>query len=288
MNWLQRFPFQYLGRLPLPFLYILLYPLYIILYKVIRYRLKTVRSNIKKVFPQYTTKQAKQIEKQYYKYLIRLLAEIFHGTHITEAELTKRVQVKNEQILQEYHTRKQPIILLLGHIGNWEMLGQACNIYCPQDCHIVYKPIQNPTIDPILKQNRERFGAQTVSMQNTWKRLLTIKNQSAMLIMVSDQSPSNIKNLKPFLFFNQPTYFLNGPEILGNKTQYPILFFKVTSSKSGYYTGEFKVIVDSYKNIKQGDITRAYIKELEENIEEAPTLWLWSHRRWKRKIKSSN
>ncbi|HHJ50114.1 MAG TPA: lipid A biosynthesis acyltransferase, partial [Phaeodactylibacter sp.] len=32
---------------------------------------------------------------------------------------------------------------------------------------------------------------------------------------------------------------------------------------------------------EEGEITRAYVKKLEEVIAAAPENWLWTHRRWK-------
>ena len=41
-----------------------------------------------------------------------------------------------------------------------------------------------------------------------------------------------------------------------------------------------KCLYGSY-HADEGEITKAYARELEQNIQEQPHLWLWTHNRWK-------
>jgi len=40
-------------------------------------------------------------------------------------------------------------------------------------------------------------------------------------------------------------------------------------------------LFDEPELTKEGEISEAYIKQLEEAIKKQPEIWLWSHRRWK-------
>jgi KDO2-lipid IV(A) lauroyltransferase len=54
----------------------------------------------------------------------------------------------------------------------------------------------------------------------------------------------------------------------------------MTEIRRGYYEFEF-IVIEGGDNSQE--VIDAYAKLLEENITAQPTLWLWSHRRWKLK-----
>ena len=80
-------------------------------------------------------------------------------------------------------------------------------------------------------------------------------------------------------FLNQDTAFLVGADRMAKKCNQQLIYPHVTQQKKGYYEIEFKVI-DMDSEVEPIEI---YANLLEKNIEEQPELWLWSHRRWKRK-----
>ena len=49
----------------------------------------------------------------------------------------------------------------------------------------------------------------------------------------------------------------------------------------GYYRVQMKTLCAEPKTSAEGEITTAYARQLEKNINEQPFLWLWSHDRWK-------
>ncbi len=53
--------------------------------------------------------------------------------------------------------------------------------------------------------------------------------------------------------------------------------------RRGRYEIAFERIYDGQEPVAEYEITRRYVRKLEEMIRERPELWLWSHRRWKRK-----
>ena len=68
---------------------------------------------------------------------------------------------------------------------------------------------------------------------------------------------------------------------LAKKLNSPIIFAKVNPKSHGYYEIEFELLTDNPKDTKEGEITNLHSKKLEEDINNNPAYWLWSHRRWK-------
>ena len=48
--------------------------------------------------------------------------------------------------------------------------------------------------------------------------------------------------------------------------------------------GEIELLTDNPSELKDGMITELHTRALEKMIQENPQFWLWSHKRWKRKM----
>ena len=55
----------------------------------------------------------------------------------------------------------------------------------------------------------------------------------------------------------------------------------VKKLKRGRYAASFELISDEPKQTKENEITAIYSQKLEQEIQENPAYWLWSHDRWK-------
>ena len=85
-------------------------------------------------------------------------------------------------------------------------------------------------------------------------------------------------------FLHQETGFLDGSEVLGRKFGYPVFYLYITREERGYYHVAMKTLCATPQESKEGEITERYAHILEQNIQEQPALWLWTHNRfkWKR------
>ena len=62
-----------------------------------------------------------------------------------------------------------------------------------------------------------------------------------------------------------------------------VFFADVKRERRGQYRLRLRLMTDHVKDIPNYELTECYMAELEEIIQRQPHLWLWSHRRWKRK-----
>ena len=54
--------------------------------------------------------------------------------------------------------------------------------------------------------------------------------------------------------------------------------------KRGFYEGVLEIISENPARLKKGQVTELHTRCLEKVINENPQYWLWSHKRWKRKM----
>ena len=138
-------------------------------------------------------------------------------------------------------------------------------------------------MDDAIMQLRTKWGGIYVDKQRVLREVVRFKaaKQKVLWGLNSDQKPRPEVTRTWVTFLNQETGFVDGAEVIGTKFDYPVFFSHVTRVKRGYYRADASVLAAHPKELKEGDITRAYAAALEKNIREQPFLWLWSHNRWK-------
>lgn len=278
-----------LARFPMSFLYIISKFLYFILYKVIKYRLKVVKSNLKRCYPNLSEQELIEIEKKYYVYLSELIVESVKGFKISAKEMNQRINTKNLYIYDEIFDKKESAIVAMGHNGNWEWICRHAPLIIKTPIYVAYKPLSNPYFEKLMNKARQEFGINTIPMASVGRFILENKNQNFLLILTADQSPSNFENSIWVDFFNTKTSFLPGLEKLSLKYNLPIIFHEVKQAKKGYYECLPQILIqkDSKTN-KEGEITQQYATFLEQKINEQIHTWVWSHKRWKHEYNKIN
>jgi KDO2-lipid IV(A) lauroyltransferase len=271
-----------ISRLPMFVLYGLSNFLYLILYKVLHYRVKVVQSNLKNSFPDKTAHELKKIEVEYYKYLTDLIVESVKGFTASRSEMLKRVSYTDTIALDKLFDNKQSGIVVMGHCGNWEWICRSAAFLMKNRVVVVYKPLSNRYFDTLIAETRTEFGVSQVPMTSIGRYLIQQK-EPFLLILLSDQSPSDALNSHWMNFLNQETAVLKGAEKLSKKFNLPLIYNNIKRSKRGHYICSPKFIVENPSSYPEGEITEMHTKILEKNIKEQPEIWLWSHRRWKLK-----
>ena len=70
-----------------------------------------------------TRRSCKQIERRFYRWFCDLWLETLKTLTISGEEVSRRVVLENDAVLRKYFEQKRSVILVLGHLGNWELGG---------------------------------------------------------------------------------------------------------------------------------------------------------------------
>lgn len=267
--------------LPLFILYGISSGMAFLTYHLVRYRRKVVRTNLLAAFPEKSIAEIREIEKGFYKHFCDFIIESIKAISISEKELTKRTKIKNPEILDFYYNHHKNIIVTCGHYNNWEFYALQLPKLVKYKTFSVYQPLKNSFYDSILLKSRTRNGMTLIKTKEVLPFFAEKNNEQRMVIMVNDQSPSNVKSAHWNTFLNQQTGWNIGPEKLARKHDYVVLFGHSKRIKRGYYEVEFQLITEQPDNLPEGAITNSYAQILEKLILEKPDYWLWSHKRWK-------
>jgi KDO2-lipid IV(A) lauroyltransferase len=258
--------------------------MFLIAYYVVQYRKDVVYTNLRNAYPTKSDTEIRQITRKFYRYLCDFLVESMKPYALSPKELNKRFRFTNPEVLYEFHNKNRDYSLVSGHYGNWEW-NSTTLLITKRGGMVIYRPLRNKNIDRLFQKIRgSHEGVTVVPMENAFRAALEYRNNKKPFIIwfIADQRPPR-NNKFWTTFLNQPTSFFNGMERISRKLDLAIIYLHVTRVKRGYYEVTFKKLFDSAAGLPENSITLAFVKELEDEINQAPQYWLWSHRRWKHK-----
>ncbi len=274
-----------LGIIPFRAMYVFSDFLAFLLRNVLRYRYKVILKNIYQSDLGIDDREKKKLVRDIYKNLSDIIVEGIKSFTMSETSVLKRHKVLNPELVLPFYERKQSLILVTGHICNWEWGSLSAGLYTPYHITAFYKPLKNPYIDRFLGRSRSRFGTTLASIKETGASFERQKGTPTLFLMAADQSPSKVQYAHWVKFLGRETAFLHGPERHSRINDLPVLFTDIKRVKRGYYEIKLSVLTDEPNKLPEGEITRRYAATLEQVIKENPSKWLWSHKRWKHKRK---
>jgi len=279
------YPFLWLiSILPFRLLYLFSDGLYLILFKIAGYRTKTVKANLKLVFPEKSESEIHQITSKFYRHLCDMIVEAIKSMTISKKELQKRFVFSNLELVKDLESKKRSIVLMCGHYASWEWIF-ALQTKVSYSGYAIYKRLSNKYFDKLVKRIRSRHNSYLITTKETYTVINKVEQSDELAIygFASDQSPKASKALfwNEFMGIKVPVH--TGAELLAKKYDLPVVFFGVKRLKRGFYSTSFKVITEEPRSISNFDITKEFLSLVEDQIHEAPEYYLWTHKRWKHK-----
>jgi len=251
-------------------------------YYLLGYRKKVVMENLRLVFPDKTNSEIATIAKRFYKHLCDMIVESIKSISISEEELARRFQYENLDYLEHLHNKGYSVLLMCGHYASWEwssLLAKKSSF----ESLAVYKKMDNPYFDNLVKRIRGRFGAAIVPNKQIAKVLYRKfkEGKQTITLILSDQTPKigAFKDRQAFMGINVPVF--TGTEELAKLLGFATVYLHIEKIKRGYYSAKFIPIGENPRDYKDFEITKLFLREIEKQIEAEPAFYLWSHKRWK-------
>ena len=263
---------------------IVIYP---ILYKMVAYRRKVVRENLRNSFPEKSEKERREIERKFYHFFCDYILETLKLLTISKETLMRRMVMKGlDKIYDAFQTNKM-VFVYLGHFCNWEYIASlqwwmAEDVQCAQ----IYSALRNPAFNKLFLKIRSRFGGINIEKNHSLRVIMEQKQkeQKTVVGFIADQGPRWV-NIHLFVnFLHQDTAVFTGTERIARKVNAAVFVAHVCRPKRGYYECNFELLSKNVRmDTNENELTRLYMQDLEKQIQKYPHLWLWSHKRWRRK-----
>ena len=266
--------------------------------RVFHYRSDVVWINISRSFPDKKYKEIKQIYKDFYRHFGEIFAEFiwFGGSSYRRLRNQGIVRLTNSQVLTDIYEKSPSVTLLSTHCGNWELLGGLPGYdsddgakfgISERDIYVVYKKLTNEVSDRVFALNRiaplEIVGTECeVESHNILRFSIANKARKCLYIYPADQAPYRGTGKHPIgEFMHQPTNAMIGSMGVACKLSHAVVYLQMKRLKRGKYEMTFIPICDDASKTTPEAILRRYYDLLEQEINETPGNWLWSHKRWK-------
>ncbi len=269
------------STLPMNLLYKISGFICIVLFRLSGYREVVTVQNISRAFPNKKYNEIQSIEKEFYRNLADLFAEVVKSISISYKKQNCKLDVKGFEFVEKQVYNGRNVIACLGHCANWEILN-CLTFRVNVDVYSGYKRIKEPIINKLMFDIRSRFGVHLIESKSVARQILSNKDKPSLYLLIADQCPSNIKTDYQMIFLNQKTSIFLGPEKLARATDSAVVYINLTRKQRGHFEAECYPICENTSDIQYLGITEKYIEHLEQNIQKDPSSWLWTHKRWKR------
>jgi Kdo2-lipid IVA lauroyltransferase/acyltransferase len=270
------------SRLPLAVLYIISDAFFILAYYVIRYRKEVVARNLNQAFPEKSQKELKKIKKQFYRNFTDSFAETIKLLTMSKKELQKRFVIKNHGLVLDRVNNGEIVIGMCAHFFNWEGHLLSYNGLLDNRCETVYMKINSPFFDELMNTIRSRMGGELTDRYFFQRKYLKDRNKNRLIVLAADQRPNKSDIRYWATFMNKETAFFEGAEKLAKKFNHAVIYAHVSKPKRGQYVFQYQLLeTPPFEGSCPHSITDKFIALTEKNIREEPSLYLWSHNRWK-------
>lgn len=280
--------FRGLGALPWPVLRCLSDAIAWLARDVVRYRRGVCQSNIESSFPEMSPAEVKHTVRAFYGFLADYFIETLKLGVMKPDEMRRRMKFENIEEVNEDLCAGRNVSIFLGHFCNWEWVSSMplwLDLSTGAVPCQIYHPLSNLAADKVFGNIRRRFGATNLPMATSAKTLMEMNANGTLSITgyIADQTPSwrSIHHWMPFLNHDTPVF--TGAEKISRKIHAAAYYIDMRRDKRNEYVGRFIKISDDVAKEVPNAVTESYFAMLEESINRQPALWLWTHRRWKRK-----
>lgn len=280
-----------LALLPMRVLYVLSDFLYLIVYHVARYRRKLVRENLAACFPDKNETDRRDIEKKFYRNFTDYIVETVKLLHISDAEIKRRMQFENIELIDRLTAEGRSVVIYFSHCGNWEWAtSMTLHVRHDADSHVeycqVYRPLRSEITDRLMLRLRSRFGSLSFPKSSVLRDLIKLRRNGVTSVtgFMSDQKPSHGDPGYITMFLNHPTAFITGTATVATRMASPVVYWSLTKPSRGHYRVEIRLLSPDASQTTPDALTAAYASGLEADITADPSLWLWTHKRWKRRV----
>ena len=179
-------------------------------------------------------------------------------------------------LLDKARDASQPVILISGHFGNYDVV-RANLISKGYQLGALYRPMNNPYFNATYLKNISLIGVPLFARgKNGMAEMMKFLRDGKLIALLIDQHMSNGEPLK---FFGKPALTATSAAKMALKYNAILMpFFVVRKGKQSNFDLHFEAPIEHSDPIK---MTQEFNDRLESRVRENLDQWLWTHKRWK-------
>ncbi len=256
-------------------------------YLFARRRRRTALENIEKAGVAASPREVRRIARESFRSIALAVAESVIVPRIYEEGGGRQSMV---DVVMPEATRKiledpaQGVIIVSGHLGNWELGAKFTSKFKPVTG--VARRMNNARVQELMDAVKLRDGFETIDKHDPspMKVVRALRNHRA-LALLTDQHAHG-ESTCVIDFFGRPAKTYATPAVLHHLTHAPLVMCFVTRVGRLRFKAEYTAPFDCpiRKETLDADVaavTQALASRLEDEIRKCPGQYLWAHRRWR-------
>ena len=239
-------------------------------------------ANLRMVYPEWTDEKIRETIKDVWENLGRTTAEFAHLEAFKIDGPDNRIEFEGHEYFDPYIESGEPVILVAGHLGNWEIpavVAQQVGL----DYAIIYRPANNPLVDEYIINRRAKVMTRIQIPKGKPGALAfmdALKKKRSIALLIDQKFNEGISI--PFLGFEAMT--APAPARAAIRFNLPIIVVTNERKEGAFFKMRIhKPIFPEVTGNMENDVRALTIKAneiLETQIRAQPAQWLWLHRRW--------
>ncbi len=240
---------------------------------------KTVTRNLRIAFPDMDEDERNRLAVDQWEQTGRTFAELAVMDRLTPE--SGRIDLVGMERLHAIRDSGKPVVLISGHLANFEVMA-AVIMAAGVPCQVTYRAANNPYVDALIRQSRERYGIKLFAPKGDGTReLMAGMKRGESIALLVDQKYSQGPEVE---FFGQPVNASPGAARMALKfgtVMQPLSVVRLPGVRFRVTAHEPIAVPDT--GDKAADVlagVQAANRFVEDRVREHPVDWFWVHKRW--------
>jgi KDO2-lipid IV(A) lauroyltransferase len=248
---------------------------------------KVALQNLRVAFGQEKSEgEISAIAKRSFQNLGMTAIEFFRIPGMDTEAFKKKVSIEGLDQALKILEKGKGALLLIGHLGNWELMGLMSKVI-GNPIMVIAKPVKkNRWVDRLITEIRNEAGLEVISPEKASRKVIKALSQNRVVGILIDQRAKRSEGVWAD-FFGRKAPTTPGLAVLAMKTGAPVI--PVFMIRDGFQKHRL-LIKEPLELVKTGNIkkdveanTQLFNHTVEWIIRQYPDQWFWVHRRWERK-----
>jgi heptosyltransferase-2 len=221
------------------------------------------------------------------RHFVRLGANLLSAvkaSSIDLEQLRKIAEVEGMPIIEEALARGRGVVMVISHIGNWELFAQLNQFLPAYRFATVYQPLRNRFIEAHVQRARTRHGVVLFSRKSGFSGPTAFLRAGGAVGVLVDQHAGDGGVWSPF--FGRLASTSNLAALLALRTGAALVPLAVQTIGPARWRVVISSPVPAAASADGPPLTAAYLtadinQVLESQIARSPADWFWVHNRWK-------
>lgn len=245
---------------------------------------KRALDSLRRAFPERSDEERAELARASFRHLGRCALEMACIRQL-DAEVDRWVEwpAPDRRTLDAALARRQGVVFVSGHLGNWELLARRVAL-AGYPCQTIAKETTDPRLTALIERFRQGSGLRSIWRGNPGaaRQMLRALKAGEILGLLIDQDTRVQSVFVPFF-----GHLASTPRVaadLALRAGAALVVGFCQRQEDGRYRVSMKEVEVQPTADREADavaLTAKLTQEIELAIRRSPAQWVWMHRRWK-------